>query len=104
MKTPTRIFAGALALSFAAMTVSFATPVSAAETAAAATNSVLVEAKDRLYDADGKRVAQVYRVSDNGDVLVIYKRELRRIPAATLSNNDGKVMTSLTRSDIRKLD
>ena len=61
------------------------------------------ERNDRLFDADGASVAKVNRVADDGDVLVIYKGKVRRIEAETLSNKDGKLMTSMTRKEIRKM-
>jgi len=69
-----------------------------------AANAAEVERNDRLYDASGSSVAKVTRVADNGDLLVIYKGKVRRIDASTLSNSDGKLMTSLTKTEIRRLD
>lgn len=63
-----------------------------------------VERNDRLYDASGSSIAKVNRVTDNGDLLVIYKGKVRRIDASTLSNSDGKLVTSLTKTEIRRLD
>lgn len=62
------------------------------------------ERNDRLYDASGASVAKVKRVTENGDLLVIYKGKVRVIAASTLSNSDGKLMTSLTKTEIRRLD
>ncbi|WP_211051064.1 hypothetical protein [Parasphingorhabdus halotolerans] len=61
------------------------------------------ERNDRLFDASGSSVAKVNQVADDGDVLVIYKGEVRRIQSETLSNIEGKLTTSLTKSEIRKL-
>ena len=61
------------------------------------------ERNDRLYDASGSSVGKVNRVTDTGDILVIYKGKVRRIEASTLSNSEGKLTTSLTKSDIRRL-
>ena len=63
-----------------------------------------VSRNDRLFDSEGRSVAKVTRVETNGDVLVIYKGKVRRITSDTLSNNDGKLMTSLSSSDIRKMN
>jgi|GEM_PF-785223 len=62
------------------------------------------ERNDRLYDATGSSVAKVNRVTETGDVLVIYKGKVRRIDASTLSESEGKLMTSLTKTEIRRLD
>lgn len=69
-----------------------------------AASAAEAERNDRLYDATGASVAKVSRVTDTGDLLVIYKGKVRRIEASTLSNSDGKLVTSLTRSEIRRLD
>lgn len=61
------------------------------------------ERNDRLYDASGSSVAKVNRVADDGDVLVIYKGKVRRVQAETLSKTDGKLMTSLTKKELRRL-
>ncbi|ASK88227.1 hypothetical protein [Sphingorhabdus sp. SMR4y] len=82
-------------LILAATALSFTVPAaSAAE----------VERNDRLFDASGASVAKVNRVLDSGDLLVIYKGKVRRIEASTLSNTDGKLVTSLTKKEIRRLD
>jgi hypothetical protein len=81
-------------LILAATALSFTVPASAAE----------VERNDRLFDATGSSVAKVNRVTDSGDVLVIYKGKVRRIEASTLSESDGKLVTSLTKTEIRRLD
>ncbi|GAA0473545.1 hypothetical protein GCM10009096_13580 [Parasphingorhabdus litoris] len=62
-----------------------------------------VQRNDRLYDASGSSVAKVNRVTDDGDVLVIYKGKVRRVQAETLSKTDGKLMTSLTKKELRRL-
>tara|TARA_R110000824_G_scaffold47438_3_gene135135 strand:- start:376 stop:642 length:267 start_codon:yes stop_codon:yes gene_type:complete len=62
------------------------------------------ERNDRLFDATGASIAKVNRVTETGDLLVIYKGKVRRIEASTLSNSDGKLVTSLTKSEIRRLD
>lgn len=71
---------------------------------ASAVSAAEAERNDRLYDATGSSVAKVNRVTETGDVLVIYKGKVRRIDASTLSENEGKLMTSLTKTEIRRLD
>lgn len=82
-------------LIIAATALSFTVPAASAQE---------VERNDRLYDATGSSVAKVNRVTDAGDVLVIYKGKVRRIDASTLSESEGKLMTSLTKTEIRRLD
>ncbi len=62
-----------------------------------------VQRNDRLYDAAGSSVAKVNRVAADGDVLVIYKGKVRRVQAETLSKTDGKLMTTLTKKELRRL-
>ncbi|MEH6757529.1 MAG: hypothetical protein V7676_08460 [Parasphingorhabdus sp.] len=62
------------------------------------------ERNDRLYDVSGSSVARINRVAEDGDVLIIYKGKVRRIQAETLSKTDGKLMTSLTKKELRHLD
>ncbi len=91
-------------LAVAALTLSVAvTPVPAEKAAAIPASAVEVERKDRLFDTTGASVAKVTRVENDGDVLVIYKGKIRRIQADTLSMKEGKLMTSMTRSEIRKI-
>lgn len=87
----------ALALSVAS------TPVLAEKAAAIPASAVEVERKDRLFDATGASVAKVSRVESDGDILVIYKGQLRRIKADTLSMKEGKLTTSMTRTEIRRI-
>ena len=82
-------------LIIAATALSFTVPAASAQEA---------ERNDRLYDATGSSGAKVNRVTDAGDVLVIYKGKVRRIDASTLSESEGKLMTSLTKTEIRRLD
>lgn len=58
---------------------------------------------DRLYDATGSSVAKVNRVTEDGDVLVIYKGKVRRVQAETLSKTDGRLVTTLTKKELRRL-
>jgi hypothetical protein len=62
-----------------------------------------VSRNDRLYDSSGASVAKVSRVADDGDVVIIYKGKVIRVQAETLSNTDGKLMTSLSKKELRRL-
>lgn len=55
-----------------------------------------------LYGTDGKRIGSVYRVAANGDAQLILNSRLVTVPAATLSLADGKLATSLTKSEITR--
>lgn len=56
-----------------------------------------------LVAADGARIGAVYRVSDDGSAQVIIDGKMVSIPAATLSNSDGKLTTSLTRPEVMSI-
>lgn len=56
-----------------------------------------------LYDANGRKVGQITRVLDSGSLWVIYGGEVKTVPAATVSEADGKATTTLTVADVRKL-
>jgi hypothetical protein len=61
---------------------------------------VNVTAGKMLYGANGQRIASVYRVAANGSVQVIIDGRLLNVPASTLSEVNGKVTTSLTKSEL----
>lgn len=86
-----------LALSIAA------TPALAEKAAAVPTSAVEIKPKERLFDVSGATVARVSRVASNGDILVIYKGQVRRIDASTLSKDDGKLTTTMSRLEIRRM-
>lgn len=55
-----------------------------------------------LYGDGGRRIANVYRVNENGDPQVILDGRMITIPASTLTDVDGKVTTSLTKREIAR--
>lgn len=57
-----------------------------------------------VYDAEGKRVAKVTRVLDDGSVLIIYRGKAIRLDADTLSLDEDKLATTLTKREISRLD
>jgi len=54
-----------------------------------------------LYGADGHRVANVYRVAADGSAQIILDGKLVTVPVATLSQANGKLTTSLSRTELR---
>jgi hypothetical protein len=56
-----------------------------------------------LVSANGSRLGAVYRVTNDGSAQLIIDGKLVTVPAATLSIVDGKLTTSLSKSDVRKL-
>jgi hypothetical protein len=55
-----------------------------------------------IYDAAGRRLGAVYRVTADGDLQVILNGKLVTIPASTLSEANGKTSTSLSRADLER--
>ncbi|WP_428310608.1 hypothetical protein [Hydrocarboniphaga sp.] len=53
-----------------------------------------------LYATNGGRLGSVYRVSDDGSVQLILDGSMRTVPASTLAMVDGKLTTSLSKSDV----
>lgn len=71
-----------------------ATAVSASATAVQAT------AGKPLFDAKGARIGAVYSVAADGAARLILNGKMVTVPVATLSQADGKLVTSLTRSEL----
>ena len=53
-----------------------------------------------LYSAEGKRLGSVYRVLKDGTVQIIIDGRLLAIKPDTISNQNGKLVTSLTKSAV----
>jgi hypothetical protein len=76
--------------------------VAAQEAAAAQTEAaaaVAVKGK-MLVAANGARLGFVDRVNADGSAKIIIEGRVVTIPAATLSNVDGKLTTSLTKNEV----
>jgi hypothetical protein len=56
-----------------------------------------------LVSANGSRLGPVYRVGPDGSAQIIIDGKMLTVPASTLSLADGKVMTSLTKSEVLAL-
>ncbi len=85
--------------------------VSAAETnqqvretanAVAAPSTVTVTTGKMLYGPNGARIASVYRVTSNGDAQIILNSRLFTVPASTLTETNGKISTSLSKTEINR--
>lgn len=90
-----------LALSLAAALV-VAAPAFASQPAAAPALERAPRQGEVLRDSGGRQIGQVYKVQPSGAVLAIVNRETVRIPADTLSIVDGKLVTTLTKSEALK--
>ena len=56
-----------------------------------------------LVAANGARLGQIYRVEPDGAVQMIIGGKLVTVPASTLSSVDGKLTTSLSKSEVLAL-
>lgn len=77
--------------------------VAHAQDAEVAENAAPVEVaavEGQLLYAKGKRLAAVYRVSKDGSAEVILDRKMYVVPASTLSIDNGKLNTSLSKGEI----
>lgn len=55
---------------------------------------------EMLHASNGRKVAAVYEIGEEGEVRVIFARKLMTVPADTLFREDEKLMTSLSKRDI----
>jgi hypothetical protein len=79
----------------------FNTPAPSSTEAAAAPVSASKGAM--LIAANGSRLANVYKVGADGSAQIIIDGKLVTIPAGTLSISNGKLTTSLTKSEVLAL-
>jgi len=56
-----------------------------------------------LIAANGSRLANVYKVNADGSAQIIIDGKLVNVPAGTLSMSNGKLTTSLTKSEVLAL-
>ncbi len=61
-----------------------------------------ITAGKALYNAKGSRIAAIYRVTQAGAVQVILEGKLITVPTDTLSQDNGKVVTTLTKAELLK--
>ncbi len=69
---------------------------------AVATTSAHAAAKEgqMLIDADGRRLALIDRVDGDGSAEIIIEGHVATIPATTLSMVNGRLMTSLKKTQV----
>jgi hypothetical protein len=80
----------------------FILPAAAQGTSDAPAAAVAEKGK-MLVSANGARLAAVYRVGPDGAAQIIIDGKLVTVPANTLSKVDGKLTTSLTKSEVLAL-
>jgi hypothetical protein len=84
--------------------VAVACVLAAATAAAQDSPSAALAAKGQVVvSANGSRLGSVYRVATGGSVQMIIDGKMVTVPGATLSNSDGKLTTSLTKSEVLAL-
>ncbi|MDB6101100.1 MAG: hypothetical protein JWO52_1099 [Gammaproteobacteria bacterium] len=80
----------------------FVLPAAAQGPSEAASASVAEKGK-MLVSANGARLGPVYRVGADGSAQVIVDGRMVHVPANTLSSVEGKLTTSLTKSEVLAL-
>lgn len=55
-----------------------------------------------LYGSNGQRITAIYRVNAEGNPQIILNGKLVTVPVSSLSDVNGKVTTSLTKSEIAR--
>lgn len=75
--------------------------VQAQEAAVAAPAKADIEEGKMVY-AQGKRLGAVYRVAADGSAQVLLNGKAYVVPASTLSVEDGKIVTTLSKRDVIK--
>jgi hypothetical protein len=74
-----------------------------ADASAAPAAAAVAEKGKMLTAANGARLGAVYRVGPDGSAQIIIDGKLVTVPANTISISNGKLMTSLTKSEVLSL-
>jgi hypothetical protein len=80
-----------------------ATASAAAQDLSAGSEGAAAEKGKTLVASNGARLGQVYRVGSDGSVQMIIDGRMVAVPASTLSSVDGKLTTSLSKSEVLAL-
>ena len=83
-----------------ALTCALATFTASAQNASSAAATAVAEKGKMLVSSNGSRLGTVYRVAPDGSAEIIIDGKLVSVPASTLSNVDGKLTTSMSKSEI----
>lgn len=78
-------------------------PAAAEAPADGAAPSAVVEKGKMLVTASGTRLGVIYRVGPDGSAQLIIDGRMVAVPANTISTADGKLTTSLTKSQVLSL-
>lgn len=88
---------------FIALVWSFAA-VTAAAQAQSAPQAAVGSKGQMLIAVNGARLGQVYRIGADGSAQIFIDGKLVTIPVATLSMANGRLTTSLSKSEVLALD
>jgi len=88
-----------------ALTCALATLTATAQNTSggAGTTAAVAEKGKMVVASNGARLGTVYRVGPDGSAQVIIDGKMVTIPVSTLSNVDGKLTTSLSKSEVLAL-
>lgn len=87
-----------------ALTCALATfSATAQNSSSAAATAAVAEKGKMLVSSNGSRLGAIYKVGPDGAAQIIIDGKLVSVPATTLSNVDGKLTTSLSKSEILAL-
>jgi hypothetical protein len=81
----------------------FVLPAAAQGTSDAPAAAAVAEKGKMLIAANGSRLGAVYRVGPDGSAQIIIDGKLVTVPANTISITNGKLTTSLTKSEVLAL-
>lgn len=85
------------------MTCALATTVTAQNASGVAGAAAIAEKGKMLVSANGARLGIIYRVNPDGSAQLIIDGKMVTVPASSISNVDGKLTTSLTKSEVLAL-
>lgn len=68
--------------------------------AAASTGEPVAQAGKAIYSADGRRLGSIYKVMADGSAQLFLDSRLYTVPADTISSDDRKIVTSLSKKAI----
>ena len=86
-----------------AMLVVVSATAGAQEAPSASATPVSATKGKMLFAANGGRLGSVYRVSDDGSVQLILDGKMKTVPVGTLSMQEGKLTTSLSKAEVISL-
>ena len=90
----------AAAPSAATSTVATAAVPAFSEVEANASTEAVAQVGKALFSADGRRLGSIYKVTADGSAQLLLDSRMYVVPASSLSLDDRKIVTSLSKKDI----